>query len=51
VSQDFAVLRAAVREALTLAGASPRTVREATRSLLPDWRMTRRAALLGFVGV
>jgi len=51
VAQDFAVLREAVREALTLAGASPRTVREATRSLLPDWRMTRRAALLGFVGV
>jgi hypothetical protein len=51
VSEDFYSLRAAVREALAMTGAPPYAVRQAMRCLLPDWRMTRRAALLGFAGV
>jgi hypothetical protein len=50
VLQDFAALREALRDAMAMAGVPPHAIRHATRSLLPDWRMARRAALLGFVG-
>jgi hypothetical protein len=48
VRLDFAVIRQAFRDALRESGAAPATVREATRCLLPDWFLARRAAHCGY---
>jgi hypothetical protein len=44
VRLDFIAVRQALRDALRDAGAAPETVRQATRCLLPDWRLAHRAA-------
>jgi hypothetical protein len=45
---DFIAMRQALRDALRESGATPSTVREATRCLLPDWQLAHRAAHVGF---
>jgi hypothetical protein len=44
VGLDFVAVRQALCDALRESGAAPATVRQATRCLLPDCRLVRRAA-------